>query len=41
MNKHFKLVFMVEDLKDIPLMNPSTYAVMPDMSLGYINYLQT
>ena len=34
MNEHFKSVFMVEDLKDIPLMNPSTYAVMPDISIN-------
>ena len=32
MNEHFKSVFTVEDLKDTPLMNPSTYAVMPDIS---------
>ena len=25
---------MVEDLKDIPLMNASTYAVMPDISIN-------
>ena len=31
MNEHFKSVFTVEDLKDFPLINPSTYATMPDM----------
>ena len=34
MNEHFKSVFTVEDLKDIPLMNPSTYTVMPDISVN-------
>ena len=44
MNEHFKSVFTVEDLKDFPLINPSTYATMPDISisvfLGCINYFQ-
>ena len=31
MNEHFKSVFTVEDLKDFPLINPSTYATMPDI----------
>ena len=36
MNEHFKSVFMitVEDLKDIPSMNSSTYAVTPDTSIN-------
>ena len=34
MNEHFQSVFTVEDLKDICLMNPSTYAVMPDISIN-------
>ena len=34
MNEHFKSVFMVEGLKDVPLMNPSTYAVMSDISIN-------
>ena len=34
MNEHFKSVYMVKDLKDIPLMSPSTYAVMPDISIN-------
>ena len=34
MNEHSKSVFTVEDLKDIPLMNPSTYAVMLDISIN-------
>ena len=34
MNEHFKSVFTVEDLKDFPLINPSTYATMPDISIS-------
>ena len=33
-NEHFKSVFTAEDLKDIPLRNPSIYAVMPDISIN-------
>ena len=34
MNEHFKSVFTVDDLKDIPLINPSTYAAVPDISFN-------
>ena len=34
MNEYFKSVFTVEDLKDFPLINPSTYATMPDIYIS-------
>ena len=34
MNEHFKSVFTFEDLKNVPLINPSTYATMPDIFIS-------
>ena len=34
MNEHFKSVFTVENLKHIPLINPSIYVAMPDMCIN-------
>ena len=34
MNEHFKSVFTVEDLLDFPLIYPSTYTTLPDISIS-------